>query len=422
MMISLAFSGYPLRIHEKEENMSENLYCDKCTIKKTHPYQNFNGGDTCEICSNSGMIKDWKKYANNYKTAMKYYKEYRESLKSTRSIYDCMVMLSGGKDSLYILDKTIHEHKKNVLAYTYNLPTENKNAVKNIEKVFEKMDVDHIHFTAHSKYKKLIGRFYKGFHAGEIGRYQRFGDDIPYMTCLMCTSYMTISAYIMAYRLSIPYVLYCADPIQIVNVNPDIKNYVGMLTDAIGRDALDELFDNQIDMLMDEDSGNLPKIIYPFFGVTDYDAEEIVQALIEKGIYDLDPSQLSTICSLYGLNNYFSYKNFNCSMYAKLDARFVREGVISREEMIEVDEAFKDVMVNIIPKSDISEEDDSKIKALADKLTVIAVKENIVKKEKNKGERAVDVNTEKFKVNAAQIYNILKDTKNVAQDFELVID
>lgn len=402
--------------------MSDAIYCNKCSIKKTHPNLKFNDENTCEICSNSGLRKDWKKYVNNYKTAMLHYNEYKNSKRNENGIYDCMIMLSGGKDSIYMLDKTITEHGKKVLAYTYNLPTENKNSVKNIKNVVKKLEVDHINFTADAKYKKLIGNFYRTFHINNIDNYKIFGDDLPYMVCLICTSYMTISAYIMAYKLKIPYVLYCADPIQIVNVNPDLKNYVNMLTKAVGRPFLDDLFDNQIDMLMDESNLTLPKIIYPFFGVSDYDAEDIVRELTQKGLYDLDPSQLSTICSLYGLNNYFSYKNFNCSIYAKLDAIFVREGKIYRAEIIDTDKMFKHVMTNVIPKSKFTNEDNSLIRKLAEKLSIIAVKENLIKNERLTGEKQVDVNSEKFKVNSEQIYNILKNTPKIAKEFNIAIN
>ncbi len=70
--------------------------------------------------------------------------------------YDCIVALSGGKDSLYLLYKLKVEYKLRVLAYTVdiNIP---QIAWQNIRRTVAKLDVDHLTYSPpRSLYEKLF--------------------------------------------------------------------------------------------------------------------------------------------------------------------------------------------------------------------------------------------------------------------------
>jgi tRNA(Ile)-lysidine synthase TilS/MesJ len=69
-----------------------------------------------------------------------------KKIKSESTTYDCIVPVSGGKDSWYQVIKA-KEYGLNVLAVTWR--THGRTAVgqKNLEKLIEKLSVDHIEYT-----------------------------------------------------------------------------------------------------------------------------------------------------------------------------------------------------------------------------------------------------------------------------------
>lgn len=66
----------------------------------------------------------------------------REASKGKK--YDCMVGLSGGRDSTFTLWKLVHDYQLWVLAVHYNNPFSSPHALKNIERACETLNVDKI--------------------------------------------------------------------------------------------------------------------------------------------------------------------------------------------------------------------------------------------------------------------------------------
>lgn len=63
-----------------------------------------------------------------------------------KSQYDCMVMCSGGKDSTFALYQIVKKYKMNPLVFTFDHGWENTDAMDNIQKAVEKLDVDFLYY------------------------------------------------------------------------------------------------------------------------------------------------------------------------------------------------------------------------------------------------------------------------------------
>jgi tRNA(Ile)-lysidine synthase TilS/MesJ len=213
---------------------------------------------------NHGVIKQ---SVQKYRQAVRNYTDFKSNVKKADRYYDCILMLSGGKDSTYMLYKLVAEDKLRPLALTINHPYESKNAVRNIERTVEQLGVDHMMFTYNVEtYKKLMNMILTKrpeTYGGNLERMEK-------MPCMACTCYLKISSYLAAYRLQIPYILYCADPQQSASMNIDIKQIIEELIDYCGEELTNELFENQLKEILTGDPEKLPKFVFPYAVMNDY--------------------------------------------------------------------------------------------------------------------------------------------------------
>ena len=72
--------------------------------------------------------------------------------------YDCIVPISGGKDSIYQLHVLKNKYDMNPLAVTFSHNWFTKIGIKNLNTSIEKLDVDHIMFTPK---RSLVNRLAK---------------------------------------------------------------------------------------------------------------------------------------------------------------------------------------------------------------------------------------------------------------------
>jgi len=72
--------------------------------------------------------------------------------------YDCMIGLSGGKDSSYVAYRLIKEHKLRALLYTYDNGFLSDYARQNIKQVVGELGMDHVLFTPDQELEQAIYR------------------------------------------------------------------------------------------------------------------------------------------------------------------------------------------------------------------------------------------------------------------------
>lgn len=128
-----------------EEKIDLLKRCTKCLLPETFPGIHFDDDGVCSICHEYQHIK----YAGSDQLI--------EELNKTRDVnsyYDCIVPLSGGRDSCYMLHYLVKELHINPVAYTYDWGMVTDLARRNIQRMCSALGVEHILISADIKKKR----------------------------------------------------------------------------------------------------------------------------------------------------------------------------------------------------------------------------------------------------------------------------
>jgi hypothetical protein len=111
--------------------------CQRCVLPEDPPRITLNEQGVCNICASgkqdsSGTLleTDFLKIINKHK--------------DKKSRYDCLIMCSGGKDSVYSLYYLVKKCRLNPLVFTFDHYFENDQAMNNVQRAVEKLGVDFI--------------------------------------------------------------------------------------------------------------------------------------------------------------------------------------------------------------------------------------------------------------------------------------
>lgn len=129
-------------------NDFEIKYCKKCLLPNTRPGV---------IIGDDGISNVWKesdKLSNNidWNKRKKHFENLINQIKKSKKGYDCLVPVSGGKDSTWQVLKCI-EHGLKVLAVTWKTPARTSLGQANLENLIS-LGVDHIDFTINPEVEK----------------------------------------------------------------------------------------------------------------------------------------------------------------------------------------------------------------------------------------------------------------------------
>ncbi len=129
-------------INEKQ-HIPENevINCKECGLPSNYPSSDFDSHGVCHLCN---AFKGYKEKTAAYFKTEEDLKQLLNSRKGTGGDYDCISLLSGGKDSTYILARLIHMDLK-VLAFTLDNGYISDQAKSNIARVVKALGVDHIY-------------------------------------------------------------------------------------------------------------------------------------------------------------------------------------------------------------------------------------------------------------------------------------
>lgn len=164
------------------------IYCKKCILPDSRPGIFIDKRGICSGC-NGHIIKDTK---IDWEERKKKFIELIIDAKKKSTSYDCIVPVSGGKDSWYQII-TAKENGLSVLALTWKTPARTDLGKKNLENMLKNLKVDHIDysFSLETEKKFLVAAFEK---TGVLGLPMHLG------IFSMCTS--------MAIKLKIPLILW----------------------------------------------------------------------------------------------------------------------------------------------------------------------------------------------------------------------
>mgnify|MGYP000485195038 CR=1 FL=1 len=140
-------------------------YCTKCLFPETKPDLFFNEEGICSACvSSSQKYKDidWEKKKREFFEIIDFYK-----LPKGEKGYDCVIPVSGGKDSTYQAYFMKYECGLNPLCVCFETTSVTELGTKNLDNI-SKMGIDVIHFKKnHEVYKNMV-----------IEGFRRVGDEM----------------------------------------------------------------------------------------------------------------------------------------------------------------------------------------------------------------------------------------------------
>lgn len=125
--------------HRIAEN--EVINCTECGLPSNYPKIDFDDRGICHLCNS---FKGYKEKTDKYFKTEDELQQLLLSRKGTTATYDCLSLLSGGKDSTYVLARLINMGLK-VLAFTLDNGYISDQAKANIDKIVKKLGVDHVY-------------------------------------------------------------------------------------------------------------------------------------------------------------------------------------------------------------------------------------------------------------------------------------
>ena len=124
-------------------------YCKSCILPDSRPGIILNKNGVCSGCEGHKI----KNTEINWKKRGKELKKIFINAKKKSSTYDCIVPVSGGKDSWYQII-VAKEHGLNVLALTWKTPARTSIGQENLNNMLNKLNVDHIDYSFANKTEK----------------------------------------------------------------------------------------------------------------------------------------------------------------------------------------------------------------------------------------------------------------------------
>ncbi|MEL7331898.1 MAG: amino acid adenylation domain-containing protein, partial [Cyanobacteria bacterium J06560_2] len=116
-------------------------YCTRCGLASNYPGVHFDSAGVCDVC------RTYETYQHRAQQYFREFDELRSRLEAARQkksgSYDCMMLLSGGKDSTYALAQLVHMGFK-VFAFTLDNGYISNSAKENIGRVVQALGVDHV--------------------------------------------------------------------------------------------------------------------------------------------------------------------------------------------------------------------------------------------------------------------------------------
>ncbi len=119
-------------------------FCSKCTCSSASAVQmTFDDNDVCTGC----LVNDEKTYEIDWNDRFEKLKNLLVEYKSKNNNYDCIIPVSGGKDSYFQTHIIKNELGFNPLLVTYNGNNYSKTGLENVQNMREVFGCDHIFFT-----------------------------------------------------------------------------------------------------------------------------------------------------------------------------------------------------------------------------------------------------------------------------------
>ncbi len=301
--------------------------CQQCLLPAAVPGANLDAKPVCDLCT-----IDTSQIQQAAETRREQYKlDLEATLEACRGggQYDCLVNLSGGKDSCLLLYKLKREYGLNVLAFTTDINVPDV-AWRNIKRTVEQLDVPHLSFRPPVEFYKKMFRFLLS-HQESRGAVRT--------VCYICAPLFESYSIRLAVEKNIPLIAAGYAPGQ---PEPDRMEY------EFSRKLLCEqdwtppelvesgLFSKQeLDLFWNPlaypEGTEFPRYIAPFHA-WDYSQDEAMDLVVKLGLIKnkRSASPIHSNCPINWLLMFSDLKHLGFNPYAPEFSKLIREGKANR--------------------------------------------------------------------------------------------
>ncbi len=308
------------------------MICKKCVMPERKPHIYLNEDGICNLCVahqntdvRSPLETDFLKILRKYKGKKK-------------RAYDCLVMCSGGKDSISSLYYMKKRYKLNPLAFTFDHGFEPADAMENVKSAVEILGVDFMFFKS-SFMKEMFKKVLDTESKASI--------------CHLCSIWYMQLTYDIAARFDIPIIVAGwtkgqsnKEPVGTKCIsNPKSPEFIEIgaetnefLDKYVRTDPKYKDFPSTVEEVTKKAHKRHRSIVVSPHWFLPYDQNDYVD-LIKKELNWKQPKESypkgSTNCTLNFVSSYNSMKHFGFTHYHVEMSKLIREGVITREQALE---------------------------------------------------------------------------------------
>ncbi|MCD6468597.1 MAG: hypothetical protein J7L32_04750 [Thermoplasmata archaeon] len=324
--------------------------CKMCLLNSVFPNIRFDDTGVCNFC------RHYEKYASRIENRDFLRKSFVKRIERIKRLYeyDCLLGISGGKDSSYVLYMLKNRYKLRVLTYTFDNGFLSDYALENINNMVSSFGVDHFFYKPDWEFHKKLYRYMM----------KVFG--IP---CKGCSVGAYGTSFKFAFERNIPLVVHGRTPAQIfrefapessdpavpfVESNllefdekrnlQTLMSVVERLTGLLSGGSKEKsgLMDEMIKVFFPDffevlGSDMIPEFL-GYFIYHDYNEDFIKKFLGENTIWkpSEDESSSHSDCLIHDAVEYIRYKMFGYTILRPELSVAVRQGRISREEALKL--------------------------------------------------------------------------------------
>ena len=129
--------------------------CSKCYVSNKLPNIHLNESGVCNLCLTHNEVEHLENEKKALKDMLVVFKNVKEASKNIAA-YDCVVALSGGKDSSYVLKYLVEEHGLRTLAITIDNGFLSTQAIENSRKLCGNLQSDFLLFKPKFEYMREL--------------------------------------------------------------------------------------------------------------------------------------------------------------------------------------------------------------------------------------------------------------------------
>lgn len=304
-------------------------HCKKCLMPNTRPGSAFNAEGICQACLNYE-----KRKTVNWQARRQQLQELCDKHRRGGGYYDCVIPVSGGKDSHFLVYTMKQEMKMNPLLVTVGDPfTKTKAGVSNLRNLKDTFSCDHLQFDLSIDLFRRATRI----------AFEKFGEPLRFVEAVIYT--MPIK---LALKLGISLMVYGEnsafeygsaeqdDPSAREHIAAKFKNHSPQFWQEQGF-ARSEL--NSLAAPSDEELSKIEPIFMSYFDP--WSSTKHLEIARQYGFVDLagewkregyieDFEQIDSVA--YIIHLWLKYPKFGFQRTSDIASRRVREGLLTKEE------------------------------------------------------------------------------------------